>query len=67
MLNYVLLVETYKKYHLKHIFIFRYRDWYDETTWCFCFLDHRCNGASLAKYSMAALILPAVVLLTHLH
>lgn len=21
------------------------RDWYDETIWCFCFLDHRCNGA----------------------
>ncbi|KAK9873970.1 hypothetical protein WA026_002321 [Henosepilachna vigintioctopunctata] len=22
------------------------RDYYDNTTWCFCFLDHRCNESS---------------------
>ncbi|GLV31975.1 crimpled [Carabus blaptoides fortunei] len=22
-----------------------HRNYYDETTWCFCFLDHRCNAA----------------------
>ncbi|CAB3228530.1 unnamed protein product [Arctia plantaginis] len=32
------------------------RDWYDETTWCFCFLDHRCNGASSISTTMALLI-----------
>ncbi|XP_026326854.1 uncharacterized protein LOC113235389 [Hyposmocoma kahamanoa] len=32
------------------------RDWYDETIWCFCFLDHRCNGSSAVSASMALLI-----------
>ncbi|XP_050672720.1 uncharacterized protein LOC126970673 isoform X2 [Leptidea sinapis] len=27
------------------------RKWYDETTWCFCFLDHRCNDASIVSTS----------------
>ncbi|OWR52471.1 uncharacterized protein LOC116766544 [Danaus plexippus] len=33
------------------------RDWYDETTWCFCFLDHRCNSAALNRWSMTAVAL----------
>ncbi|CAG9090976.1 hypothetical protein JYU34_009536 [Plutella xylostella] len=43
---------TIKEYDLK-------RDMYD-ATWCFCFLDHRCNGASLSSLSMALLILTSV-------
>ncbi|CAH0721577.1 unnamed protein product, partial [Brenthis ino] len=31
------------------------RDWYDETTWCFCFLDNRCNSASSIVNSMVLL------------
>ncbi|XP_041972866.1 uncharacterized protein LOC121728698 [Aricia agestis] len=31
------------------------RDWYDETTWCFCFLDHRCNSASHVSHSIVLL------------
>ncbi|KAJ2950490.1 hypothetical protein O0L34_g8734 [Tuta absoluta] len=37
------------------------RDWYDETTWCFCFLDHRCNSAAHGILSMALLTLPGVL------
>lgn len=39
------------------------RDWYDETTWCFCFLDHRCNGAAGKSVSMALPILFSAALL----
>ncbi|KAM3968274.1 QVR superfamily protein crim [Aphomia sociella] len=39
------------------------RNWYDETTWCFCFLDHRCNGALNGSASIALLMLTGVVLL----
>ncbi|XP_013185626.1 uncharacterized protein LOC106131170 [Amyelois transitella] len=39
------------------------RDNFDETIWCFCFLDHRCNSASYITTSMALLI-AAIVLLT---
>ncbi|XP_050296465.1 uncharacterized protein LOC126736244 [Anthonomus grandis grandis] len=28
-----------------------YRKYYDNTTWCFCFLDHRCNGSKGLTYS----------------
>ncbi|CAG9792096.1 unnamed protein product [Diatraea saccharalis] len=40
------------------------RDWYDETIWCFCFLDHRCNSASASRTSMALLICMTLVLFT---
>lgn len=29
------------------------RDIYDETIWCFCFLDHRCNNSSRMTHSIA--------------
>lgn len=32
------------------------RDWFDETTWCFCFLDHRCNSASVITTSAFILL-----------
>ncbi|XP_028168453.1 uncharacterized protein LOC114358636 [Ostrinia furnacalis] len=38
------------------------RDWYDETTWCFCFLDHRCNSAPVVPISMALLISSTLLL-----
>ncbi|CAH0397550.1 unnamed protein product [Chilo suppressalis] len=38
------------------------RDWYDETIWCFCFLDHRCNSASTSYTSMALLICATLLL-----
>ncbi|CAG4941188.1 uncharacterized protein LOC123691585 [Colias croceus] len=31
------------------------RNWYDETTWCFCFLDHRCNNATFNSNSVLLL------------
>ncbi|KAJ0179444.1 hypothetical protein K1T71_005156 [Dendrolimus kikuchii] len=31
------------------------RDWYDEKIWCFCFLDHRCNGAP-STFSLTKII-----------
>ncbi|XP_046978941.1 uncharacterized protein LOC124544435 [Vanessa cardui] len=39
------------------------RDWYDETIWCFCFLDHRCNDASAKSHSMLLLALTSVFVL----
>ncbi|CRK93694.1 CLUMA_CG007222, isoform A [Clunio marinus] len=27
------------------------RNYFDETIFCFCFLDHRCNGSSALSYS----------------
>ncbi|RZC41562.1 uncharacterized protein BDFB_002462, partial [Asbolus verrucosus] len=28
-------------------------NYFDSTTWCFCFLDHRCNGAFTIYPSIA--------------
>lgn len=39
------------------------RDWYDQTIWCFCFLDHRCNDASGKSYSIVMLALTSLFLL----
>lgn len=36
------------------------RDWYDEKTWCFCFLDHRCNDASFVWPSMTLILFSIV-------
>ncbi|XP_066258709.1 UPAR/Ly6 domain-containing protein crim [Euwallacea similis] len=33
-----------------------YRNYYDKTTWCFCFLDHRCNGAQSLMAHMTMII-----------
>ncbi|XP_023944332.1 uncharacterized protein LOC112050317 [Bicyclus anynana] len=40
------------------------RDWYDETVWCFCFLDHRCNNGSTNTISMVLLTLTSITLFT---
>lgn len=29
-----------------------HRDYFDETTFCYCFLDHRCNGATSITMSI---------------
>ncbi|XP_028041042.1 uncharacterized protein LOC114251063 [Bombyx mandarina] len=39
------------------------RNWYDETIWCFCFLDHRCNNASNTFVSIALLMLSGATIL----
>lgn len=39
------------------------RDHYDSTMFCYCFLDHRCNGSSTIKSSIWACIFGAVVIL----
>ncbi|CAG5056079.1 unnamed protein product [Parnassius apollo] len=40
------------------------REWYDETIWCMCFLDNRCNSASAVSISFVGLALSIVLLLT---
>lgn len=43
------------------------RDYYDSTTFCFCFLDHRCNGSSTLSRSLALLLAaPFLVLIKFL-
>ncbi|CAG9768479.1 unnamed protein product [Ceutorhynchus assimilis] len=44
-----------------------YRNYYDETTWCFCFLDYRCNSSSnlypsilMAFASIVFILIPLV-------
>lgn len=37
-----------------------YRNYYDETTFCFCFFDYRCNSAPKSWYS-AYLVIGAAV------
>ncbi|XP_044258653.1 uncharacterized protein LOC123007422 [Tribolium madens] len=32
-----------------------HRNYYDKTTWCFCFLDHRCNGGLTIYPSLGVL------------
>ncbi|BFF97301.1 uncharacterized protein DMAD_05743 [Drosophila madeirensis] len=40
------------------------RDFFPDTTFCFCFLDHRCNGASgLQKSAALGLLAMAITLL----
>nr|CAD7574458.1 unnamed protein product [Timema californicum] len=33
------------------------RDYYDETTWCFCYFDNRCNDATPTASSVGLLAL----------
>ncbi|XP_045763855.1 uncharacterized protein LOC123866372 [Maniola jurtina] len=39
------------------------RDWYDDTVWCFCFLDHRCNTGSVNSNSIILLALTSIMFL----
>lgn len=39
------------------------RDYFDSTTFCFCFLDHRCNGSSTLTRSLALLIVAPLLVL----
>lgn len=39
------------------------RDYFDSTTFCFCFLDHRCNGSSTLTRSLALLIAAPLLVL----
>jgi hypothetical protein len=34
-----------------------HRDYYDEVTWCFCYFDHRCNGAGNVPISLSLIAL----------
>lgn len=42
------------------------RDYFDSTTFCFCFLDHRCNASSTLSNSVALLITPLLALIKFL-
>lgn len=43
------------------------RDYFSSTTFCFCFLDHRCNGSSTLSHSMILLIsAPLIIFLSFL-
>ncbi|XP_077293693.1 QVR superfamily protein crim [Arctopsyche grandis] len=37
-----------------------HRNYFDETTWCFCFLDHRCNGSSSISVPMIGIVTVAI-------
>ncbi|TDG43965.1 hypothetical protein AWZ03_009600 [Drosophila navojoa] len=43
------------------------RDFFTETTFCFCFLDHRCNGASSTKTSAIAAAAALLLLLVGIY
>lgn len=43
-----------------------HRDYYDKTTWCFCFLDHRCNDSYMTLPSVWLLGLSGLCLLFRL-
>lgn len=38
------------------------RDFYDQTTFCFCFLDHRCNGSSTLTASILMVMVGSLVM-----
>ncbi|XP_015119707.1 uncharacterized protein LOC107042954 [Diachasma alloeum] len=38
-----------------------HRDYYDETTWCFCYFDNRCNSATGLKISGLLILLGTFV------
>lgn len=42
-----------------------HRNYYDKTTWCFCFLDHRCNDSSVSFPSIGLILFS--ILLTFYH
>ncbi|XP_057660844.1 uncharacterized protein LOC130896646 [Diorhabda carinulata] len=39
-----------------------YRNYYDNTTWCFCFLDHRCNSGISMEYSITYIVTCTIVI-----
>lgn len=39
------------------------RNYFDSTMFCFCFLDHRCNGSSAISSSLIMLIAAPIVIL----
>ncbi|XP_056632683.1 uncharacterized protein LOC130442534 isoform X2 [Diorhabda sublineata] len=39
-----------------------YRNYYDNTTWCFCFLDHRCNSGISMEYSITYIVTCSIVI-----
>ncbi|KAG5676455.1 hypothetical protein PVAND_006289 [Polypedilum vanderplanki] len=40
-----------------------HRDYFDSTTWCFCFLDHRCNSSTSLSISILLLTLGTLLAL----
>ncbi|KAL3286384.1 hypothetical protein HHI36_000894 [Cryptolaemus montrouzieri] len=38
------------------------RNYYDSTTWCFCFLDHRCNGSGIIMPSITTLLFGLILI-----
>ncbi|KAJ3627480.1 hypothetical protein MTP99_014854 [Tenebrio molitor] len=43
-----------------------HRNYYEKTTWCFCFLDHRCNGALTIYPSIAVTAVGIVLMILNL-
>lgn len=39
-----------------------HRNYFDSTTFCFCFLDHRCNGASSMSRSIGLVVAMSIFL-----
>lgn len=40
------------------------RDFFDSTTFCFCFLDHRCNSSSAISSSLILLVAAPLLILS---
>lgn len=43
------------------------RNYYDETTWCFCYFDNRCNGAPAVTSSCTAILLLSSLIIWLFH
>ncbi|KAJ3665806.1 hypothetical protein Zmor_001280 [Zophobas morio] len=43
-----------------------HRNYYDKTTWCFCFLDHRCNSALTIYPSIVVAVVATSVMILNL-
>ncbi|CAD7081340.1 unnamed protein product [Hermetia illucens] len=44
-----------------------HRDYYNDVTFCFCFLDHRCNGADSLQYRSLLVPLTTIAIVLSLY